>query len=204
MLHKLNKKAVVIIVAVVALIAVVGSTFAWFVTRSSFSQSFGLSSFEVSADVYFLDGDKKVKADDYKDENGLYILSVNEEDVNYIGNLRADVIHSGAKSCIRVTMNHQWTLPDGTVAQNDVTVPYEFGSLWFDNRNVDYSIYYTGEDMSGEADFDKAELIKGFDSSAFDTSAMVEGVSVKLLLQVDAVQVNRYPQIWDIEKFPWE
>lgn len=204
MLHKLNKKAVVIIVAVVALIAVVGSTFAWFVTRSSFSQSFGLSSFEVSADVYFLDGDKKVKADDYKDENGLYILSVNEEDVNYIGNLRADVIHSGAKSCIRVTMNHQWTLPDGTVAQNDVAVPYKFNTLWFDNRNADYSVYYTGEDMSGEADFDKAELIKGFDSSAFDTSAMVEGVSVKLLLQVDAVQVNRYPQIWDIEKFPWE
>ncbi len=204
MLHKLNKKAVVIIVAVVALIAVVGSTFAWFVTRSSFSQSFSLSSFEVSADVYFLDGDKKVKADDYKDENGLYILSVNEEDVNYIGNLRADVIHSGAKACVRVTMNYQWTLADGTVAQNDVAVPYEFNSLWFDNRGVDYSVYYTGEDMSGKADFDKAELIKGFDSSAFDTSAMVEGVSVKLLIQVDAVQVNRYPQIWGIEKFPWE
>ena len=204
MLHKLNKKAVVIIVAVVALIAVVGSTFAWFVTRTSLLQNFSLSSFEVSADVYFLDGDKKINADDYKDENGLYILSVKEEDVNYIGNLRADVIHSGAKACVRVTMNHQWTLPDGSVAQNDVAVPYRFNSLWFDNRNDDYSVYYTAEDMSGEADFKKAELITGFDSAAFDTSAMVDGVSVKLLIQVDAVQVNRYPQLWGIEKFPWE
>lgn len=204
MLHKLNKKAVVIIVAVVALIAVVGSTFAWFATRTSLLQNFSLSSFEVSADVYFLDGDKKINADDYKDENGLYNLSVNKEDVNYIGNLRADVLHSGAKACVRVTMNHQWTLADGTVAQNDVAVPYKFNNLWFDNRNVDYSVYYTAEDMSGEASFDKVTLIKGFDSAAFDTSAMVDGVSVKLLIQVDAVQVNRYPQIWGIEKFPWE
>ena len=42
-MHKLNKKAVVIIVAVVALVAVVGSTFAWFVTRTSLSQQFGIS-----------------------------------------------------------------------------------------------------------------------------------------------------------------
>ena len=204
MLHKLNKKAVVIIVAVVALVAVVGSTFAWFVTRASLLQNFSISSFDVSADVYFLDGDNKVSADDYKDENGLYLLSVNEDDVNYIGNLRADVLHSGAKACVRVTMNHQWTLADGTVAQNDVAVPYEFSDLWFDNRNADYSVYYTDEDMSGEADFEKAELITGFDSSEFGTSAMVEGVSVKLLIQVDAVQVNRYPQVWGIENFPWE
>lgn len=204
MLHKLNKKAVVIIVAVVALVAVVGSTFAWFVTRAPLLQNFSISSFDVSADVYFLDGDKKVSADDYKDDNGLYILSMNEDDVNYIGNLRADVLHSGAKACVRVTMNHQWTLADGTVAQNDVAVPYEFSDFWFDNRTADYSVYYTDEDMSGEADFEKAEFITGFDASEFDTSAMVEGVSVKLLIQVDAVQVNRYPQVWDIEKFPWE
>lgn len=203
-MHKVNKKAVVIIVAILAIVAVVGSSLAWFVTRTSLSQQFSLNSFDVNADVYFLDGGNKVSAADYTDENGLYILSLNEEDVNYIGNLRADVTHSGAKACVRVTMNHQWTLVDGTVAQHSVEIPYEFSSLWYDNRNVDYSVHYMGDDLSGKADFAQQELITGFDVAAFDTSAIVEGVSVKLMIQVDAVQVNRYPQLWNIEKLPWK
>ena len=143
MLHKLNKKAVVIIVAVVALVAVVGSTFAWFVTRTSLFQNFTLSSIEAGAEVYFADGADKVDAQDYADENGLYILSVNPDDVNYIGNLRVNVTRSGAKSCIRVTMNHQWTLADGTIAQGAVAVPYEFGDNWFDKlkNNLSLSFY---------------------------------------------------------------
>lgn len=204
MLHKLNKKAVVIIVAVVALVAVVGSTFAWFVTRTSLFQNFTLSSIEAGAEVYFADGADKVDAQDYADENGLYILSVNPDDVNYIGNLRVNVTRSGAKSCIRVTMNHQWTLADGTIAQGAVAVPYEFGDNWFDNRDNDYSVYFMAEDMSGEATFRKQEFITGFNESAFDASAQTSGVTLKVLIQVDAVQVNRYPQLWDIEKFPWE
>lgn len=204
MLHKLNKKAVVIIVAFVALIAVVGSSFAWFVSRTSLLQNFSLSSFEVSADVYFLDGEERISADEYKDENGLYTLSLNKDDVNYLGNLRANVAHSGAKACVRVTMNHQWTLADGTVAQNAVAVPYVFANGWFDNRDADYSVYYAGDDNSGEASFRTAEFITGFDEKSFDTSAIVEGVTLKVLVQVDAVQVNRYPQVWGIEKFPWE
>ncbi len=203
-MHKLNKRAVVIIVAIVALVAVVGSTFAWFVTRTSLSQQFGLNTFDVAADVYFLDSGKKVSAEDYTDENGLYILSLDKEDVNYIGNLRAGVTHTGAKACVRVTMNHQWTLADGTVAQHSVEIPYEFSSLWYDNRNVDYSVYYMGEDLSGKAEFAKQDFITGFDTDSFDTSAIVDGVSLKLLIQVDAVQVNRYPQLWNIDTLPWK
>lgn len=203
-MHKLNKRAVVIIVAIVALVAVVGSTFAWFVTRTSLSQQFGLNTFDVAADVYFLDSGKKVSAEDYTDENGLYILSLDKEDVNYIGNLRAGVTHTGAKACVRVTMNHQWTLADGTVAQHSVEIPYEFSSLWYDNRNVDYSVYYMGEDLSGKADFEKQDFITGFGADSFDTSAIVDGVSLKLLIQVDAVQVNRYPQLWNIDTLPWK
>lgn len=203
-MHKLNKRAVVIIVAIVALVAVVGSTFAWFVTRTSLSQQFGINTFDVAADVYFLDSGKKVSAEDYTDENGLYILSLDKEDVNYIGNLRAGVTHTGAKACVRVTMNHQWTLADGTVAQHSVEIPYEFSSLWYDNRNVDYSVYYMGEDLSGKAGFAKQDFITGFDTDSFDTSAIVDGVSLKLLIQVDAVQVNRYPQLWNIDTLPWK
>lgn len=203
MLHKLNKRAVVIIVAIVAVITLVGSTLAWFVTRTSLFQNFSLGSFEVSADVYFMKDGEKVSADDYKDEKGLYTLSLNEEDVNYIGNLRAGVLHEGSKACVRVTMNHQWTLPDGTITQGKVAIPYRFAQNWYDNRNVDYSVYYKGRDLSGEATFKNADFITGFDASAFDTSEIAEGTTVKLLIQVDAVQVNRYPQVWGIEKFPW-
>ncbi|MBQ8574895.1 MAG: hypothetical protein IJ447_02480 [Clostridia bacterium] len=204
MLHKLNKRAVVIIVAVVAIVAVVGSSLAWFATRSSLFQQLTLNSFDVGAEVYFVDGNSKVSAEDYTDENGLYVLSLNEADVNYIGNLRAGVTLDGGSACVRVTMNHQWTSADGEVLQRSVAVPYEFGELWFDNRNTDYSVYYAGEDMSGKATFEAADFITGFSEADFDTADLADGTQVKVLIQADAVQVNRYPQLWNIEKLPWK
>lgn len=204
MLHKLNKRAVVIIVAIVAAVAIVGSSLAWFVTRTSLFQNFSVGSFDVSADVYFSDNGEKVSADGYKDENGLYLLSLDEDDANYIGKLRVGILHDGSKACVRVTMNHQWTLADGSIAQNKVAIPYRFAQNWYDNRNVDYSVYYKGRDLSGEATFKNADFITGFDAGSFDTSSIAEGTTVKVLIQVDAVQINRYPQVWGIEKFPWE
>lgn len=204
MLKKMNKRAIVIIVAVVAVIAIVGGSLAWVVTSSSLSQKFAISGFEVSADVYFADGGKTVDASKYKDKDGLYILSLNENDANYIGNLRVDVEHTGAKSCVRVKMSHEWTLANGTVAQYNVAVPYKFGGEWFDNRNTDYCVYYRGNDNSGKAAFTKSNFITGFDKAQFDTSGFVDGVSVKVMIQVDAVQVNRYPQIWKIDSLPWK
>ncbi len=204
MLHKLNKKAIVVIVALVAIVAVVGSSLAWFVTRSSLSQQFSLSGFDVSADVYFADGDKKVSAESFMDEDGLYSLSLNEDDVNYIGNLRAGVAIEGGKACLRVTLNHEWTLADGTVAQQSVAVPYEFDTLWYDNRAEDYSVYYVGKDMSGKTDFKTADFITGFDEAKLNAEDFADAASVRVLIQVDAVQVNRYPQLWNIEKLPWK
>ncbi len=204
MLHKLNKRAVVIIVAIVAIVAVVGSSLAWFVTRSSLFQEFGISGFEVSADVYFEANERRYTAENYKDENGLYVLSLDKNDVNYIGNLRAGVALEGGKACVRVTMNHEWKKADGTVAQKTVAVPYEFESLWYDNRVEDYSVYYTGKDMSGKADFDTAALIKGFNEAEFNSADFADVAEVRVLIQADAVQVNRYPQLWGIEKLPWK
>lgn len=205
MLHKLNKRAIVIIVAVVAIIAVVGSSLAWFVTRSSLLQNINLTGFDVSADVYFVDGSNtKFSADEFKDKDGLYVLSLDETDVNYIGNLYTDVMLDGGVACVRVTMSHEWTSPEGKVLQRNVNVPYKFGENWFDNRNADYSVYYAGKDLSGKADFEKARFITGFDEASFDTSDLADGTQVRVLIQVDAVQVNRYPQLWNIEKLPWK
>ena len=204
MLHKLNRRAIVIIVAVVAVIAVVGSSFAWFVTRSSLLQNINLAGIDVSADVYFVDGSNtKFSADDFKDKDGLYVLSLDYTDVNYIGNLHADINLEGT-ACVRVRMSHEWTSPDGEVLQRSVNVPYAFGEHWFDNRNADYSVYYAGEDMSGKADFDSVSFIRGIDEAKLDTSDLAVGTQVRVLIQVDAVQVNRYPQLWNIEKLPWK
>ena len=204
MLKKLNRRAIVIITAVVAVIALVGGTLAWFVTSSSLSQQFVISGFDAAAEVYFDADGKKVDSAKYTDENGLYILSLNESDKNYIGNLRVKVGHSGGKACIRVRLNNEWTLADGTVAQYNTAVPYEFNSEWFDNRSTDYCVYYKGADESGKADFVTSELIKGFDEADFDTSGFVDGISLKVSVQVDAVQVNRYPQLWKIDTLPWK
>ena len=61
-----------------------------------------------------------------------------------------------------------------------------------------------GGDRSGKARVDTLFLINSFDESKFDLSGVEEGTSVKALIEIDAVQTNRYPQLWNIEKLPWE
>lgn len=204
MSNKISKKAIVLIVAVIAVIAVVGSSLAWFVTQTSKSQSFSISGIKTSADVYFANGKKSVDAGQYKDENGLYLLSLNKDDENYIGKLRVTVRRSGSACCLRVKTAFEWQSSDGAVAQFSTNIPYIFGDEWYDNRSVDYRVYYMGGDRSGKAVNEAFSLINGFDESKFDASGFEEGASVKVLVEVDAVQFNRYPQLWNIEKLPWE
>ena len=204
MSEKLNKRAVAIIVAVIAVIAIVGGTLAWFVTQSSMSQRFSISGIKASADVFFEANGESVTADSFKDSDGLYVLSLNKSDKNYIGNLRVTVNENGGKACLRVRMNHEWLTSDGKVAQYTTAVPYKFAQGWYDNRNTDYCLYYQGEDLSGKTDFKTKELINGFDETAFDTAGFDEGTSVKVLIEIDAVQVNRYRQLWNVEKLPWK
>lgn len=204
MSKKINRKAVIAIVAVIAVIAVIGSTLAWFVTGTSKSQNFSLTGINVSARVYFQNGKAQVEADKYKDENGLYDLSLKKSDENYIGNLRVTVKRSGSICTLRVKTAFEWRLADGSVSQNTTDVPFVFYDGWYDNRSVDYCVYYQGSDLSGKARADTLYMIKGFDESSFDASALEDGASVKALIEVDAVQFNRYPQLWNIEKLPWE
>ena len=204
MSKKINRKALVAIVAVIAVIAVVGSSLAWFVTQTSKSQRFLLSGIKASAVVSFANGKNAVDSEKYKDSNGLYVLSLNENDENYIGKLRVTVNHSGSSCCLRVKMAYEWQFSDGSVSQYSSAVPFVFGSDWYDNRNTDYCIYYRGDDDSGKFSADSMLLISGFNNNKFDTSGFEDGVTVKVLIEVDAVQFNRYPQLWNIEKLPWE
>lgn len=202
MLKKLNRRAFVIIVAVVAVIAIVSTSLAWFASSSSMMQKINIFSFDVSANVYFDNDGRKISANSYKDENGLYTVSLDKEAQNYIGKLRVNVTHTGGNALVRVKMNYE-LLSDGKNIQYNVSVPFTFNDEWFDNRTADYCVYYRG-DGSGKADFTKTELISGFDESGFDTTGFSESKGVKLLVQVDAVQVNRYPQMWNIDTLPWK
>lgn len=204
MTRKLNKKIITVIVAVIAVIAVVGSSLAWFATQTSKSQRFSLSGISTSANVFFRNGKTDVDAEKYKDENGLYVLSLDKNDVNYIGNLRVTVKRSGSASCLRVKTAFEWQLEDGTVSQYTTNVPYIFNGEWYDNRSEDYCVYFMGEDRSGKTKDESLSLIKGFDESSFDADGFEGGAAVKALIEVDAVQFNRYPQLWDIQKLPWE
>lgn len=204
MSEKLNKRAVTIIIAVIAVIAVIGGTLAWFVTQSSLSQKFTISGIKVSADVFFDANGENISAGSYKDSDGLYTLSLNKNDKNYIGNLRVNVNETGSKACLRVRMSHEWITSDGKIAQYTTSVPYKFAENWYDNRDTDYCVYYQGENLSGKTDFNTKELINGFDESSFDTAGFDDGTSVKVMIEIDAVQVNRYKQLWNIEKLPWK
>ncbi len=204
MSKKISRKAIVAIVAVIAIIAVVGGSLAWFVTQTSKSQSFILSGIKTSAYVYFANGKNNVDAEPYKDENGLYTLSLNKDDENYVGKLKVIVYRSGAVCRLRVKTAFEWQLADGSVSQFTTDVPYIFNAQWYDNRSEDYCVYYMGNDRSGKAADDTLYLINSFDESKFDISGVEDGTTVKALIEVDAVQTNRYPQLWNIEKLPWE
>lgn len=204
MSKKISRKAMVAIVAIIAVIAVVGSSLAWFVTQSSMSQKYSISGINASADVSFAGNGSSIGAEKYKDSDGLYLLSLDPSAENYIGKLRVTVNRSGSKCCLRVKTVFEWALVDGTVSQYTVQLPYSFGEAWYDNRSEDYCVYYRGEDLSGKMSETSVKLIDGFDEKSFDASAFEDGVTVRALIEVDAVQFNRYPQIWNIEKLPWK
>ena len=115
------------------------------------------------------------------------------------------IVHrSGAACCLRVKTAFEWQLADGSITKFTTNVPYVFNEEWYDNRSTDYCVYFMGGDRSGKAKSDTLYLISDFDESKFDVSDVEAGTTVKALIEVDAVQTNRYPQLWNIEKLPWE
>lgn len=196
-----RRKIAVLIICLVAVISIVSGSLAWYSSTNSVTQFASLAGFTTKANIYLADesgNETKIP----KDENGLLVLSANPEDDNYIGNLKIKVVHRGyANSYVRVKMNIQWTMPDGTVTQN-VLPPFTFADKWYDNRENDYCVYYT-EDTGLFETHDKS-IITGFNSDEFAQKTMTKDAVAKLAVTVEAVQVNRYQQIWGIEALPWK
>lgn len=196
-----RRKIAALIICLVAVIAIVSGSLAWYSSTNSFTQFASLAGFTTKADVYLMD-ENGAESRIRQDENGLFILSANPEDDNFIGNLKIKVIHRGyANSYVRVKMSVQWTMPDGTVTQN-ILLPFTFAEKWYDNRENDYCVYYT-EDTGLFESYDKS-IIAAFDSEKFAQESLTQDAVAKLAVTVEGVQVNRYQKMWGIEALPWE
>lgn len=199
-MKKGKRRIAAVIVCAVAVLAIVAGSLAWYTSTNSLSVAGSLLGFKTYASVNFEDQNGQMHTAQ-ADENGLYTMSLNPSDLNYVGNLRVLVVHKGyAKSYVRVKMSVQWTMPDGTVTQN-VVLPYTFDNNWYDNRGNDYYVYCT-QDSGLFNSYDKS-IITGFDSEKFESSTLTETSTPKIAITAESVQINRYQQIWGIDSLPW-
>lgn len=74
-------------------------------------------------------------------------------------------------------------------------------SKWYDNRKNDYCYYYATPVYS--TGMSKIDLIAGVDTSGIDLGVLPISTEVQILFETDAVQVNRYPQYWSLDRLPW-
>lgn len=194
-----RRMAAAVIICLVAVVAIVSGTLAWYSSTNSMTQLATLGTFNTTAYVQFDTKDGLVTAAPGSD--GFYALSTNPQDDNYIGNFKLHVVHKGyANSYVRVKMSVQWTMPDGTITQN-VLLPFTFAEKWYDNRANDYCVYYT-EDTGLFASHDKS-IIESFDGEKFAQETLSETATPKLAVTVESVQINRYQQMWGIDALPW-
>lgn len=200
-MKKTKKRILLIITAAVVVIAVVAGSLAWFSGKGSLSTYLRLGNFKTSADVYFKTEDGKIDAEKYV-QDGLYTVSLEKSDDNYIGNFNIDCNYSGyGKAYVRVKIAAQWTSATGNITNAGV-LPFNVSKAWFDNREDDYCIYYSSN--AGIADFSNVNVVSGVDASALSNAVADDTATLQISVSADAVQINRYPQAWGIEKLPWE
>lgn len=198
---KSRRRIAVLLVCIVVAIGIISGSLAWYSSTNSITQLGTLAGFSSKAVVYLLD-ENGGQTTPPCDKNGLYILSADPNADNYVGKLRINVVHKGyANSYVRVKMNVQWTMPDGTVTQN-VLLPFEFAEKWYDNRENDYCVYYT-EDTGLFENYDKS-FIASFNGEKFQEETMTKDAVALVAISVESIQINRYQQVWGIETLPWE
>jgi len=209
-----TKRVTSIVLIVVAAVLAVSVTLAWFYSDfgGMIYNAFNISNFDTAADIYFEKDGERTEISDIS--NGIE-LSMNENDGNYIGNLRVDALYKGkGYGYLRVRMIHSvtYTGEDGKthVSQFEGQVPYGLSTEvdWFDNRKDDYCVYLKNRiNATSNEDWEKYPLITdGFFADNLDMTPFENptNANLKLIVEVDAVQINRYMQYWDIEKLPWE
>lgn len=215
---KLGKRPLALSLVLIALaVVLVAGTFTWLLIDDmpELTRNMFLANFDAYAEVYFKDdlGNDVLPT---RNSDGSISLDVSDKDANnFIGKLRVDVYQKGRGAhYVRVRMVESWQDSSGKVLHVNKYIPYSIPDLgqpdsWFDNRAEDSCVYLTkklGGFSASNTSYTKHEFIKeGFDRNAFAAVKPKDSsVTLKVAFIVEAVQVNRFPQFWGIEKLPWE
>ncbi len=213
---KQNKKRrlnpfVIVALVICALAVLYSATTAW-LTGSipnpiRFTQ---LEDFDYKMNVYFENGDSDVTVVSDYDCNSAAIdpISVdfaNPNAENYVGKLRVEIRQTGSGVAYsRVRVSHEWVNSVTGRLQGDSYLPYTVTEDFVDKRDVDGYVYFNGA-MSESEQY--TVVVNGFDSAEFDASTVssLSGKTELLInVSVDAVQFNRYQQIWGMDSIPWK
>lgn len=206
----------ILILAVAAFVMLLAATIALFLTVEDFSRLFSVSNFTCRGDVYFYDGSTASAA--VKNADGMISVDYrNPSSGNFIENLKVNVKYSGyGVGLIRVRVVEEWSQTSGgtkTVMPYTLKMPYTISSpyesssgnqkKWFDNRDAD-NFYYFAAPVYSSADTEVSiPLIIGFVADEIDLGVISSSAALNIAVEVDAVQVNRYPQFWGINSLPW-
>ncbi len=210
---KQNKKRrlnplVIVALVICALAVIYSATTAWLTSSIPnpirFTQ---LEDFDYQMNVYF-DGGNVVVSNFDCDSESIDPISVNYSDpsaANYVGKLRVEIKQTGSGvAYTRVRVSHEWLNSVTGRLQGDSYLPFTVNTEEFvDKRDSDGYIYFDGT-MPANGDY--MSVINGFDSAAFDASTVssLSGETQLLInVSVDAVQFNRYQQIWGMDTIPW-
>ena len=212
------------IVLAVAVILVLSMTVALFTFTESGKRRFTLSNFASSVEVSFdnfstiVDLANDSTAGSTVGGANYYNVSLQSNAANYLGNFRVRVKYNGkGVGLVRVHVAEEWyeTKTGYTeVKPFSIDIPYLIGAnnanlysgtgnqaKWFDNRSSDYCFYYaTPLTKSSETTI---PLITGLDTSKIDLDGISSGTNLRIMVEADVVQVNRYPQYWGINVLPW-
>ena len=210
------------IVLAVALILVVSLTFALFTTTSSGTRQFTLANFTSGVEVSF-DNFSSTETGSSAGTARYYTVNLTDaSDTHYLGKLRVRVKYNGnGVGLLRVRVTEEWFTTDSgtgitTVMPHAIQMPYTVASpyvktgtgkdegnhsKWWDNRTEDYCFYYATP--ISRASEQTINLITGVDMTKIDTGALPSGTQMRIIIEADTVQVNRYPQYWGLYKLPW-
>ena len=224
-MSKMNKKQntkrrlnpfVIVALVICALAVIYSATTAWLTSSIPnpirFTQ---LEDFDYQMNVYFENSEN----DEY-DENDVKVVEnydcnsaaiapisvdyVNANAENYVGKLRVEIKQTGSGvAYTRVRVSHEWINSVSGRLQGNSYLPYTVADDFVDKRDSDGYIYFNGTMPANGA---YTSVIDDFDSAAFDTSTVssLSGETQLLInVSVDAVQFNRYQQIWGMDSIPW-
>ncbi|WP_130861033.1 hypothetical protein [Bacilliculturomica massiliensis] len=204
---------ILMIAAAAAAVGLLGSgTLGWLNPQEEAVSDVAVSDFHIAGQAYF----GQTAADDL---SGIKISTASSN--RYLGDLKYVVNYEGiSPALVRVRILEQWVDRKTDSILDAPFTSYRIqGDGWYDNRANDYCYYYktpvgpslvtsAAVTVSGSAAVgvkaQKQQLVL-FDGVDMDS---VQGSDANteftLIIQVEAVQPNRYRQFWNMEHLPWE